>query len=158
MEGEVGLRLSAVGWCVHVWRFVGAWRRCATQCVAGRSASAAHSSSSSRFATAVRCHSRISCSMHMDPVGRNAYDSDFVFYAWIDRAGRRIERRRRRAKIRDQLIFCLTTIFNHQSAFDHSSISILISIFIIFHLRMGGRDYCLPRLCVPSLHPSERSV
>lgn len=116
MEGEVGLRLSAVGWCVHVWRFVGAWRRCATQCVAGRSASAAHSSSSSRLATAVRCHSRISCSMHMDPVGRNAYDSDFVFYAWIDRAGRRMERRRGRAKIRDQLIFCLTTIFNLQSS------------------------------------------
>lgn len=101
VDGEVGLRLSAVGWCVYVWRFVGAWGRCATHCVAGRSTSAGHSSSSSRLATAVRCHSRISCSMHMDPVGRNAYDSDFVFYAWIDRAGRRMERRRGRAKIRD---------------------------------------------------------
>lgn len=54
--------------------------------------------------------------MHMDPVGRSAYDSDFVFYTWIDRAGRRMERRRGRAKIRDQLICCLTTIFNLQSS------------------------------------------
>lgn len=108
-----GCRLSAG---VYVWRFVGAWGRCATHCVAGRSASAGHSSPSSRLATAVRCHSRLSCSMHMDPVGRSAYDSDFVFYTWIDRAGRRMERRRGRAKIRDQLIFCLTTIFNLQSS------------------------------------------
>lgn len=63
-----------------------------------------------------------------------------------------------RAKIRDQLISCLTTIINHQSAFDHSSFSIFISIFIFPHLRAGRREYRLPRLCVPSPLASERSV
>lgn len=31
--------------------------------------------------------------MHMDPVGRNAYDSDFVFYAWIGLEGGKREGR-----------------------------------------------------------------
>lgn len=49
-----------------------------------------------------------------------------------------------------------STIINQHLAVRPSAYSSAYSSF--FHLRMGGRDYCLPRLCVPSLHPSERPV